>query len=190
MCNDHTSPLFGIVSHHPSLHPLHSPIPPHPTPPHPRTAAFPYQTIADADLFGPCNLLLLKPNPKPTANFATLPGTDRRPLKPWQLCTEEEKTLEIVVACTLDCVLAIAMIDGVSVPGKGPISHPSSIPLASLASLFHFHFHSHFISFHFHPPTHPQTPKTPASTPRLPHSTAYPAGRSSLYGTLEGRDRT
>ena len=54
-----------------------------------RTAAFPYQTIANADLFGPCDLRVLIPNPKPTAHFATLPGTDKRPLKPWQLCTEE-----------------------------------------------------------------------------------------------------
>ena len=72
------------------------------SPPTVRTSAFPYQTIADADIFGACHLFILRPNPKPTAHFATLPGTGRRPLKPWQMCTEEEKTLEIAVACTLD----------------------------------------------------------------------------------------
>ena len=46
-----------------------------------RTSAFPYQTIADADIFGACSLFLLRPNPKPMAHFATLPGTERRPLK-------------------------------------------------------------------------------------------------------------
>ena len=60
-----------------------------------RTASFPYQTIANADLFGPCDLRVLIPNPKPPAHFATLPGTDKRPLKPWQLCTEEVAPLPL-----------------------------------------------------------------------------------------------
>ena len=69
-----------------------------------RTAAFPYQTIANADLFGPCDLRILIPNPKPIAHFATLPGTDKRPLKPWQLCTEEVRgpALLVLTICTLD----------------------------------------------------------------------------------------
>ena len=56
---------------------------------------FKYQHIADADIFlGTCNVNILKPNPRPRANFAVLPGTtDRRPIKPWQLCSEEEKVL-------------------------------------------------------------------------------------------------
>jgi hypothetical protein len=64
----------------------------------------PYQTVADADIFGPCNVAVLKPNPKPAANFACLPGTKRRPLKAWQLCSDEEKVSTYFrMGCIIDC---------------------------------------------------------------------------------------
>jgi hypothetical protein len=52
----------------------------------------------------------------PTSHFVTLPGTDRKPIKPWQLCSEEEKALELFVACTLDWyVLGLALGSGLGV---------------------------------------------------------------------------
>jgi hypothetical protein len=46
----------------------------------------------------------------------TLPGTRRRPLKPWFRCSEEEKLAEAQLACMLDRVIALAVEDGVPLP--------------------------------------------------------------------------
>jgi hypothetical protein len=76
----------------------------------------PYQIIADADIFGGCNVGFMKPNTAPTSHFVTLPDSTRKPIKPWQLCSAEEKSMELCVACTLDCVLCIAIMAGISTP--------------------------------------------------------------------------
>ena len=45
-----------------------------------------------------------------------LPGTNRRPIRAWQLANSEEQNLELAIACTLDVVLEAAIEEGVAVP--------------------------------------------------------------------------
>ena len=49
------------------------------------------EAISGADIFIECSVLPLIPNEPPVFVRATIPGTNRRPLKPWQLCSEAEK---------------------------------------------------------------------------------------------------
>lgn len=72
--------------------------------------------ICGANIFAIVGPELLTPEPPPALIVATLPGTDRRPMRAWQLCTEEEKMTEITLAVALDCVLCLAVMDGISVP--------------------------------------------------------------------------
>lgn len=74
------------------------------------------QMISNADTWGINNKDAMKPDDPPDTEALCLPGTNRRPLKPWQSMSEEEKTLELVLACSLDCVLDQAYECGISVP--------------------------------------------------------------------------
>ena len=49
------------------------------------------QAIAGADVFVSTNTALLTPDQPPALVLTTLPGSSRRPIRPWQLCTDEEK---------------------------------------------------------------------------------------------------
>ena len=43
-----------------------------------------------------CSRLLFQPDDPPLATVITLPGTQRRPVKPWHMCTITEKVIDII----------------------------------------------------------------------------------------------
>lgn len=45
-----------------------------------------------------------------------LPNSFRHPMKPWKLCNYEEQLLELMLACTMDCITELAIEDGIMVP--------------------------------------------------------------------------
>lgn len=77
---------------------------------------FNYMKIAGADLFKILNQRILRPDDPPPIVMETLPGTSRKPLKAWQLCSHDEKMMEVAVACSLDIILYHALKDRVAVP--------------------------------------------------------------------------
>jgi len=77
---------------------------------------FGYQNMSSSDLFGICSPHLLVPDDPPSVEAAFLPGTKRRPLKAWQLMQDNEKTLELALACTLDEIFELAVLEGISIP--------------------------------------------------------------------------
>jgi hypothetical protein len=83
---------------------------------------FTEEAIACADIFTHCNIDIMTPSEPPEFERACLPGTDRRPLKPWQLCSPDEKFMEVTLACTLDNIMELAFLDGVCVPDPEDIT--------------------------------------------------------------------
>jgi hypothetical protein len=79
-------------------------------------APFTHQNIAGVDIFKSVNSDILKPDQPPPINVACLPGTDRRPIRPWQLCSEPEKIAEVALACSLDSIFELAISEGIEVP--------------------------------------------------------------------------
>lgn len=77
---------------------------------------FNYHNIAGVDIFKIVKIHTLNPNDPPSISAAYLPGTNRKPLKAWQLCTIEEKTLEIALACSIDIIIMNAVVDGIQIP--------------------------------------------------------------------------
>lgn len=57
------------------------------------TGKFVLEAIARSDLFDECDAEMLRPDDPPVVDRTCLPGTTRRPLKPWQLCTSAEKVI-------------------------------------------------------------------------------------------------
>jgi len=84
------------------------------------------QNICGCDIFAPINEAILIPEKPPSLVMATLPG-GRRPIRPWQLCTPEEQNYEIALACSLDYILELAIMDGVSVPDLEDVDLDSKI---------------------------------------------------------------
>lgn len=83
---------------------------------------FNYMTIAGSDLFKILNLRTLRPDDPPLIVMETLPGTNRKPLKAWQLCNHDEKMMEIAVACSLDIILYHALLDKIVVPNPEDVT--------------------------------------------------------------------
>jgi hypothetical protein len=89
------------------------------------TGKFNYMVIAKTDLFTIRSFRTLKPDDPPPIIMATLPGsTTRKPLKAWQLCTVDEKLMEIALACSLDNILSLALQDKIAVPNPEDIAQP------------------------------------------------------------------
>lgn len=80
------------------------------------TGEFTWQAIAGLDPFQTVNILVLQPPIPPSINMNCLPGTNRRPHKPWQLCTPEEQTLELMLSSTLTDIVDEALTHGIIVP--------------------------------------------------------------------------
>ena len=80
------------------------------------------QIICGCDVFAPIDMSLLIPEEPPSLTVKCLPGTNRRPVKAWQLCTAEEKTLEISLACSMDYILDIAIDAKQGVPDPEDVS--------------------------------------------------------------------
>jgi hypothetical protein len=72
--------------------------------------------VCGADLFTIIALEGLAPDPPPALTLATLPGTTRRPVRAWQLCSEEERTTELMLASSLYSIVELAVLDGISSP--------------------------------------------------------------------------
>jgi hypothetical protein len=90
------------------------------------------QSIAKCDIFHPCDEAKLIPDKPPQLQIACLPGTNRRPIRAWQLMSVEEQNLELCVACTLDVVLETAIEEGVAVPEPEDVDVlPTICPLRS-----------------------------------------------------------
>ena len=68
---------------------------------------FTLQAIAGADVFYPCDPESLKPLDPPVVERTCMPGTKRRPTKPWQFCSEAEKVRGWFVG-ELNCVCVCA----------------------------------------------------------------------------------
>jgi hypothetical protein len=66
----------------------------------------PFQAIHTA-LFVPKSILY---------DIECMPETSRHPMKPWMLCTLEEQALELMLACSLDRIAELAILDGIVVP--------------------------------------------------------------------------
>ena len=80
------------------------------------------QALSGADIFGICDTSLTQPDDGPVPDMPCIPGTNRKPLKPWLLMTEEEKNLEVGLACMMDSIFEMAIMDGVSVPDPEDIT--------------------------------------------------------------------
>lgn len=94
---------------------------------------FNHHNIAGTDIFKVIKLSSLNPSEAPSISAAFLPGTQRKPLKAWQLCSIEEKTLEIALACTLDVVLMYAIKAGVQIPTTDDATiKPDMFPILDL----------------------------------------------------------
>lgn len=76
----------------------------------------PIQGISQANIFGSCNIDLMRPDEAPVPFAPCLPGTNRKPLKSWIIMSDDEKRLELCIACTLDAIFELAVLDGVAVP--------------------------------------------------------------------------
>jgi hypothetical protein len=74
------------------------------------------QRIAGVDLFRPVNVNTLKADEPPPLELKTLPGTNRRPIKPWQSLSKAEQDLELCLACCLDSIWELATFAGIPVP--------------------------------------------------------------------------
>eukprot|EP01031_Cornospumella_fuschlensis_P046094 gene46094-56427_t len=74
------------------------------------------QRIADADIFRVVNNQTLKADDPPPVMITPLPGTERRPLKSWQLLSEFEQSIEMALACSLLVVEELAVMDGICIP--------------------------------------------------------------------------
>ena len=76
----------------------------------------PIQGISQSNVFGVCNTDLMRPDEAPVPFAPCLPGTNRRPLKSWIIMSDDEKKLELCIACTIDTIFELAVLDGVAVP--------------------------------------------------------------------------
>lgn len=88
---------------------------------------FTFQTISNTDIFQAINPETLKPDDPPPLSMATLPGTDRRPRKPWQMCNENEKQMEMVLACSLDQIIELAIDEGIAIPDPEDFTIPLNL---------------------------------------------------------------
>jgi hypothetical protein len=59
-------------------------------------------------------------------------GMGYRPIKPWQLCTDREKELELVLACSLDVVVEQAILDGIADEFHSGLPVPSNPCIAGI----------------------------------------------------------
>ncbi|RYG70294.1 hypothetical protein EON64_00570 [archaeon] len=74
------------------------------------------QRIADVDIFRAVNNQALKADDPPPVMITPLPGTERRPLKSWQLLTAFEQCIEMALACSLLIVEELAVMNGICIP--------------------------------------------------------------------------
>lgn len=74
------------------------------------------QQISGEDLFRAMPEEYLIPDEPPALTPMCLPGTNRRPLKPWFRCSDDEKRVELQMASSLDRIVELSVIDGVRVP--------------------------------------------------------------------------
>jgi hypothetical protein len=72
--------------------------------------------IVGFDILDDPNPAFFKPADAPIFVRATIPGTERRPIKPWQACSENEKLLEVALACQLDAIIMAALGEGIAIP--------------------------------------------------------------------------
>ena len=72
--------------------------------------------LCGEDLFVAKPAGYLLPDSPPVLTPMCLPGTDRRPLKPWFRCNEDERRIELQIAAMLDKITLLAVRDGVCVP--------------------------------------------------------------------------
>lgn len=91
------------------------------------------QRIAGVDLFRPVHVNTLKPDEPPPLALKCLPGTTRRPNKPWQSLSKQEQELEMTLACALDSIWELAVIDNVPVPNpEDRLLSSTEFPLKAL----------------------------------------------------------
>ena len=76
----------------------------------------PSQRISGEDLFVPQPDEHLVPENPPVMTPMCLPGTSRRPLKPWFRCERAEQLMEVKMALALDSIVELAVIDGMPIP--------------------------------------------------------------------------
>jgi len=74
------------------------------------------QLISGEDLFRVMPEGYLVPDSPPALVPMCLPGTDRRPLKPWFRCSDDERRVEVQMASALDRIVELAVRDGVRIP--------------------------------------------------------------------------
>ena len=77
---------------------------------------YPLQRISGTTVFVDYLEHEFLPDDPPPAVVMTLPGTNRRPVKPWHMCTDAERGLELRLACMLDAVAELAVADGIIIP--------------------------------------------------------------------------
>lgn len=88
------------------------------------------QKLSGADLFRPISVDSLKPDEPPPLNIRCLPGTKRRPLRPWQSMKSKDQIIELSLACSLDSIWELAMEDGIVVPDpEDCLLSPDQFPL-------------------------------------------------------------
>jgi hypothetical protein len=86
------------------------------------TGKYNYFFVSGTETFKPVLHRLLRPDDPPAIIMQCLPGTTRKPLKAWQLCSLVEKQMEIALACSLDSVLQLAIIAKVAVPSPEDVT--------------------------------------------------------------------
>lgn len=92
-----------------------------------------YLSICGAEVFKNSNVAKMRPEDPPAMPITCLPGTNRRPLKAWQLCSREERQLEIALACSLDVIMRIAIDHRISIPDpEDAVLLPGQFPTREL----------------------------------------------------------
>lgn len=83
------------------------------------------QRIANVDIFRAVDPQLLKADDPPPVTITPLPGTERRPLKPWQLLSAADRRLELSLACSFVRVEELAVQDGIEIPDPEDFNLPA-----------------------------------------------------------------
>jgi hypothetical protein len=74
------------------------------------------QELSGCDAFIDVPAEDFEPDDPPLAEVPGIPGTNRKPLRLWSLMREQEKMLELEIACQLDPIILAAAMEGVPVP--------------------------------------------------------------------------
>lgn len=75
-----------------------------------------WQLLTGIETFVNIDVDELMADEPPQMVMLSLPGTDKRPLKAWAFCSEEEKDIEVRLACMISSVIELAVEAGICVP--------------------------------------------------------------------------